>query len=246
MTILTVGSVEGTIVSLLTEDMQRIELPQSILPTLKPGSLLSVNIQVDEDAEAKVQARLRGIQKKMIDKYGQSGIKLAEAVTQPGFVKCTKRFHDSLVLSWTAYKDLPEMNRVCILKGIEVWCEGKRMIGAGFPEVDESSSVCRITSLIPGHPYKCKLVYRTTDGLIETEEIVAETRRLDDLSFSISAEDESSVAQCQLTPYESLQTEYLIVKDVSSDSAKAAREAHCKTVTKDWAEATFANKQVPY
>jgi hypothetical protein len=174
----TVGQVQAGKAVLLTDDLQILEVPASLLPLNTGGSpCLTLTLSPREDSND----RLQSLVTKLKDGPAKAAESLKEAIERDGFLYVHHRSHCTVTARWASYASLP-LSKYGQLFGIDGYVNGHKMIGSHIDAIGDDETELRLTGLSPNSDYDVQLVFRTATGTFRSRSIRVHTPALDDFS----------------------------------------------------------------
>jgi ribosomal protein L12E/L44/L45/RPP1/RPP2 len=179
-----VGKLEAGVAIVLTEDMEMMELPQSLLPAgATVDSMFRMQLNGANDAQKARTNALLDAQQVILSAFGRApnAQHIATALTISSLT------HTTVTIRWPSARTL--FNRAT-LYAIDGTINGRPLPCAA---IDTQETLLRITGLEPATTYTLKLTFRTSAGTYSTDPLSFETKRLDDLTCLRVSVDEESI-----------------------------------------------------
>lgn len=228
---LTVGKVESGSAVVITDDLQMLELPASLLPpNSSTGSIVRVHVEDAPELRILRHADLCAIQEVLLCDFGTA----PEPATIQAGLRLIEHSHTTITLEWT----LPAGTR-----SIVGYLNGRRL--PNTQSRDETR--IRLTGLELATNYSFKIIFQTTSGRYSAE-LSVNTAAIDDFSclkVAIDALPDEVVTTLkslgvQIT--EEPTSSNIIVTgrnhiDEESGVFKVARESNVPVVTREWVDA---------
>lgn len=179
---LTISRIENNIAVILTDDLQMFELPASTIGGFDVGSLATINFSRADDILSRRAARFQLLQKNINNHYSTHQWH-REIIKYPVIKKKTPA---SIAISCTETTEFQPF--FSSLKSITGYCNGIPF-GTYFPQ--KNNRILTATGLNEDTEYKLTLIFRTTAGLLATEDVVVKTPASLDFSWIVAFADES-------------------------------------------------------
>lgn len=247
---LTVGKIESGTAVVVTDELQMLELPASILPTVSVGSIVRMQVNSAMDLQMQRRAEFTALQNSILRDYGSA----PDASIIKECLRLSSQTHTTLTVVW------PEWSQLCgqsnaTLHALDGLLNERRLPTTLRP----GETTLRLTGLEPARSYTIKLIFRTSAGRYETGELCVQTAALDDFScLRVTIDDgvepmvidSLKVLGAQiLEKFEADQSTHIVTGrnleqlDSGPDDGELARMArHCNIpiVTKEWVNACKA------
>lgn len=241
ITQLSLGKVEAGVASLMTLDgLQSFEVPCKLLPMEvlnRPGSIISLTTEHSKEHETAISNKIHSINQQISTLYRDTTSTLSKLIEESNFLKSPRRYHDAIVVEWESIATIGVE-----LYGIDLICNERRMVGAMQIGLEEMRAA--VSGLSPDTAYTFRLSVRTTNGVLESKELVVKTRALDDFSYrvSVGTNGNPELINDPFVLSNLTECDYLLTDDINSEEAKAARSLHIRTITNEWIESSLAKR----
>lgn len=178
----TLGRIESAMAIVITDDMQIMEIPSTLIPSAnrEVGSTIRLQVCTADDLHSERLAQFMGLQDRMEAEFGE--------VPQIGPIEDCLHIeyvsHTSISLGWPSWGQLCGASYAAAVGAIKVhtiegYCNGKRVTKSQLlPDATE----LRLSSLEPDSAYQVKIIFRTSAGRFASKEIQIHTPPLEDLS----------------------------------------------------------------
>lgn len=172
--VLTVGRVESGIAIVITDDLQLLEVPASVLPTQTPGATLRLQVKEAADVQKDRLHEFMALQDRILAEFGNGPNSAAFATC----LQLQGRTHTTLTVHWPTWE---QMQPDCRSKVYSIigHCHGKHL---NTVSLSADATQFRLSGLEPDSDYKVKVTFETSAGKFESNELVISTPPLDDLS----------------------------------------------------------------
>lgn len=182
--ILTVGKIEAGVAMLLTENLQIVEFPSSLLPNeVESGSLVSIKIRRDTEAEAQAIEEFEKLQEEIYKEFGRPiEIKDDPSSTAKEFdpnnpLELHLFLHSLSQTTATLKWNEVDLGR-CEFKGIDCFLNGLKASNSTMLK----QNCLKLSGLDMGKKYKAQICLRTTGGNFTSQMLEFQTHDISNLS----------------------------------------------------------------